>query len=156
MAAYQGHYIKQADLEARLSAAVVKRIYDDNNLGAAEETPLSQLIKDAEAKFEGYCRGIYDLAALRLAKPNEAVRMCLDIAEAFAAKRFPRAYTRDWQPLMDFVDRELKRLRTSETRLDIASSPEPAANVGGKVLLFGGKANSEDNDPSFTSGFGIF
>jgi len=156
MAVYQGHYITQAALEARLSAAVVRRIYDDNNLGDAEETPISQLIKDAEAKFEGYCRGIYPLDALRTAKPNEAVRLCLDVVEAMAAKRFPRAYTRDWQPLMDFVERELSGLRSRKTQLDVVGLPEPAANDGGYVSS--GDVNDPSNisEPVFLNGWASF
>lgn len=136
MAAYVGHYINRKAVERRLSAAVVRRVYDDENVGVVsaedtEDNPLVQLIRDAEAKFEGYCRGIYDLTALRAAKPNEATRLCLDCAEALAAKRFPRAVNRDWVALEQSVNTELAGLRNGKTRLDVTGTPEPAANTGG-------------------------
>jgi len=147
-----------AILENRISAAVVKRIYDDNNDGTADTNPVTQLIVDAEARFEGYCRGIYDLAALRAAHPAEAVRMCLDIAEALACKRFPKAATREWLPLWQASEAELKALRKGETRLDIEGSPEPAANEGGDYYEQGYGLADEDSQPSSYTrdGFGSF
>lgn len=158
MANYAGHYIAQGAIELRLSAAVVRRIYDDLNSGSPESStsdPLGQLIMDAEAKFEGYCRGIYDLAALRTAKPNEAVRLCLDIAEALAAKRFPRAMNRNWMDLEQSVNAELLSLRAGKTRFDVDGLPEPAANQGGYVSS--GDVTSPDvRTPTFSGSWGSY
>lgn len=138
MAAYVGHYIGFKAVERRLSAAVVRRVYDDQNTGVvlsedSDDNPIVQLIQDAEAKFEGYCRGIYDLTVLRQVHPPEAVRLCLDCAEALAAKRFPRAMNRDWVTLEQSVNTELAGLRSGKTRLDVMGPPEPAANTGGRT-----------------------
>lgn len=134
MAAYSGHYLTQKLVENRLSAAVVRRIYDDAGTGSVSfdtDTPGALLIADAESMFEGWCRGIYDLVALRTAKPPEAQRLCLDIAFMLAAKRFPKAMMREWQPLEQSVLAELKALRKGDTRFDVVGAPEPAANQGG-------------------------
>lgn len=152
MALFSGHYISLKALENRLSSAVVRRIYDDNNLGGVgqDDGPIVQLIKDAEAKFEGYCRGIYPLDALRTAKPNEAVRMCLDAACAMAAQRFPRAAASlgPWVDLLKAVDAEMTGLRTGKTRLDVVGSPEPASNEGGYVSS--GDVTDPTNIPDLT------
>ena len=144
-------------LEHRLSTAVVRRIYDDNNDGVADATPLEQLVIDAEARFESYCRGIYILSALRDSPPNEAKRLCLDVAEAMACRRFPRAVNREWQPLWEASERELKSLRRGETRLDVEGTPEPAANEGGAVYKNGEDVGfSEEYTPFFMNGTGLF
>jgi len=155
MAAYVGHYITQALLERRFSVAAIRRAYDDNNDGAADSDAVSQLIQDAEAMFEGYCRGIYDLAALRTAKPNEAIRLCLDCANFMAAQRFPRALNKDWTQIEASVTAQLKGLRRGDTRLDIMGSPEPAANQGGYVSS--GDVNLPEVRPAtFTGQWGSF
>ncbi len=158
MADYAVLVVGEAAIERRLSAAVVRRVYDDENTGAvtsATTDPLGQLIVDAEALFEGYCRGIYDLTALRAAKPPEAIRLCLDIVDFLAAKRFPRAVNRDWTVLEASVRDELKDLRKGLTRLDVMGTPEPAANQGGYISS--GDVNSPDvRTPTFNGSWGSF
>lgn len=154
--AYTGLYITDAVASSRLSAAVVRRIYDDNNDGLPDSDPVAQLIRDAEAMFEGYCRGIYDLAALRIAHPNEAIRLVLDCVEFLAAKRFPQACKRDWTILEASVRKELESLRKGLTRLDVMGSPEPAANQGGEVFN-GTTADPIDVfEPTFLNGWGSY
>lgn len=136
MTVFAGNYVNQRQIENKLSAAVVVRICDDDNSGSVEsdeDSPLGQLGRDAEAMFEGYCRGTYDLNDLRRVKPNEAVRLVLDCAEFLAAKRFPRAMNRDWTILEASVRAELKGLRRGDTRFDVVGAPEPASNEGGYV-----------------------
>lgn len=139
-------------LEKRLSAQVVRRIYDDNNDGEADDSPLLQVCEDAEAHFESFCSGIYDLATLRASPPSEAVRLCLDCAEAMAYRRFPRAAARDWLPMWQVVEKELEGLRTRKTRLNTTTAPEPASNEGGAVYL----GTTEVNDDETTSVFSDF
>jgi hypothetical protein len=161
MAAYVGHYISLKAIERRLSAAVVRRVYDDQNIGVVEDTddednPMVQLIRDAEAKFEGYCRGNYDLTSLRNVHPPEAVRICLDCAEALAAKRFPRAVNRDWVALEQSVNDELKKLRTGQTRFDVIGPPEPAANQGGYTSSGDPDAPQPVREMTFNGNWGNF
>ena len=161
MAPYIGYYIGLKAVQRRLTADVVRRVYDDNNIGVVddednEDNPLVQLIRDAEGKFEGYCRGIYDLAALRRVHPPESVRLCLDVAEALAAKRFPRAMNRDWMALEQSVNSELRDLRTGKTRFDVEGPPEPASNEGGYVSS-GDPENQQPIPPAtFLNGWGSF
>lgn len=150
------YYISQAMLENRLSAAVVRRVMDDNNDGTADANPLAQLIADAESRFEAHCSGIYPLDTLRSVKPHEAVRLVLDVAEALAARRFPRAFGRDWFPLWQATESELNKLRQRKTRLDIDSAPEPAENEGGKVFVGSAEVSDEDETGFFQDGTGIF
>jgi hypothetical protein len=165
MAAYVGHYINEDAVSRRLSGAVVRRVYDDWNVGLATSeadgdnkpiSPLAQLIVDAEAKFEGFCRGSYDLGALRIAKPCEAIRLVLDVAEALAAKRFPRAMNRDWMQLEASVNAELKALRKSETRFDVVGAPEPPTNVGGDIQDGTSGALLDPLEPTYLVDWGSF
>lgn len=153
-----GNYIDEAMLRNRLSAAVVRRIYDDNNDGIADADPMTQLIEDAEGRFEAYCSGIYpDLTALRASGSNEARRLVLDLAEAMACRRFPKAANREWLPLWQAIEAELKGLRRRETRLDITTAPEPASNEGGAVYKEGAEvASGDDYKPFFMDGTGLF
>lgn len=154
-----GYYVTQAMLEDRMSATVIRRVYDDMNVGGSSDSCVKQIITDGEAMFEGYCRGIYDLTALRAAKPNEAVRLALDCVEVLTIKRFPRAANRDWQPMLEALRKELASLRKGETRLDIIGPPEPAANQGGYVSS--GDTTDLNSlttipDPVFLNGWGVF
>jgi phage gp36-like protein len=143
-------------LEKRLSAQVVRRIYDDNNDGDADASPLLQVCEDAEARFESFCAGIYDLAALRTAPSTEAIRLCLDCAEAMAYRRFPRAAARDWLPLWQAVETELKDLRSRKSELNTQGTPEPAANDGGGFYVQGTEDTTEQPETFMHEGFGDF
>jgi hypothetical protein len=159
MATFVGHYVSLAAVERRLSREVVRRIYDDLNTGEVSDDelePVAQLMMDAEAMFEGYCRGIYDLTALRSVHPPEAVRLALDCCFFLAADRFPHAVGRDPGPIWDRLRRELTDLRTGVTRLDVVGSPEPAANVGGDLYQEG--LGLADTQPStfHHDGFGSY
>jgi phage gp36-like protein len=149
-------YITTAMLEDRLSAAVVKRIYDDNNDGTSDTSPLARVVADAESRFESFCRGIYSLTALRASPPSEAVRLCLDVAEALACRRFPRAVNREWQELWGASTAELKSLRRGETRLDVEGTPEPGANQGGEYTVQGYDLDDEQPASYTHDGFGSF
>lgn len=127
-------YIVTADLEQRISAERLKQIYDDDNNGTADVNPLARLCKDASAKVAGYLRGVYDLATIAAAPPEEVIRLTLDVAEAYAARRHPEYVKRDWEKLMRACEGDLDKLRRGVTRLDVTASPEPGANEGGTVL----------------------
>lgn len=124
-------YFTQADLEKRLSTDTVNAIYDDANAGSASAAPIAALIADSSSKVDSYLRGIYPLPLTVV--PNEVKRLALDVAVAYAAQRHSEYVRRDWKTLMEQVERDLKSLRRGETRLDIQTTPEPAANEGGFV-----------------------
>lgn len=148
-------YIVAADVADRISAETVRQIYDDDGNGLADTTPMARLLLDAESYVEGALRGVYDLTTCRTAKPNEILRLCLDAAEMFAAKRHPEYVRRDWIDLKKALDDDLSALRTGKRRLDIITSPEPAKNEGGTV----GSGNPESMPvlPKwFSDGTGIF
>lgn len=126
-------YITQADLEARISAQRVKDILDDDNSGTADATAVTRILADASAKVAGVLRGIYDLTAVATTTPEEVKRLALDVAVVYAAQRHPEVVRRDWQPLLKAVQYDLESLRTGKTRLDVVSTPEPAANEGGSI-----------------------
>jgi phage gp36-like protein len=156
MTAYVGYYVDRTRIERRLSKAVVRRGYDDNNDGVADDDPVSQLIEDAEGMFEGYCRGRYPIAALRAAKPPEAVRIVLDVVDFLIAKRFPRAVNRNWMDLEASVRAELKNVANGLTRLDVEGLPSPPANVGGEVFNGTSAETIDPFEPVFINDFGSF
>ena len=152
------YYVSDADVSARLSAAVVRRILDDNNDGTADAAAIASLIASSESRFEGAVRDIYSLTALRAAVPGEAKRIVLDLCEAYAARRFPKAMTREWKPIWDACMKDLEDLRSGKFALDVVGSPEPAENKGGEILPASVEDGAEDLDPVFLGGtaFGDF
>jgi len=151
-------YIVQADIEARVSAAVLVQILDDNEDGVVDTVPLARLIADSEAYVEGFLRGNYDLAALRAmgtACPSEVKRLCLDVAVSFLWDRFPEYVRADGAALMRRAREDMVALRQGVTRLDVIGTPEPAANQGGATL------SSDPDEPDvadkvFLDGLGDF
>lgn len=126
-------YITKADLSKRISPQVLQQIYDDEEIGAANDDAVAAVCADASSKVASYLRPIYDLAVVANSPPHEVVRLSLDVAEAYAAQRFPSYVRRDWEKLMKQAEGDLDKLRKGHTRLDVVGPPEPAANEGGKV-----------------------
>ncbi len=136
-------YWSQTDLENRLSPQIVKQILDDDNDGFADVGAVARLQADSDSKVESYLRPIYDLTVVRATPPNEVKRLSLDVAVAMAAMRHPEVRRTDGPELMSMAERDLERLRTGKTRLDVVGSPEPAANVGGTVVVPPARADEE-------------
>src|SRR5512139_2657462 len=147
-----GLYVGATDVENRISAAVVRRITDDNNDGSSDTGPISDLIDSAEAMFEGAVRDIYTLTVLRASGSFRARQIVLDLVQALAAKRFPRAMGREWEPLMQDARAQLRDLREGRSALDVVGSPEPAANKGGEILTGSVEDGAEPLDPTFLGG----
>lgn len=164
MSDFAGRYVTIKLVEVKLTESVVRRIYDDYNAGLVDKSaagPLALAIKDAESKFEGFCRGKYDLNVLRstvaaTGEPHEAIRIVLEIVEAIAAKRFPRAMGRNWVDLEASVNKELNDLHAGKTRLDIMGPPEPAADVGGYVSNGDQRDLGPPRDSTFNGNWGSF
>lgn len=153
-------YITLSDIEDRITQTVVRQILDDNVDGTPDENPLLRVIADSESYVEGFLRGNYDIAAIRLlgtSVPNEVKRLCLDIAVSFLYDRHPEYIRADGAKLLEVARRDLIDLRKGVTRLDVVGSPEPAANQGG-VVRSGDPINPDPapkffNDPD---SFGIY
>lgn len=153
-----GNYVSQAQVEDRLSVAVVRRVFDDNNDGLADNGPLARVITDGEAWFESVALCVYpDQTALRRDGGVVAQTMVLDCIEALFARRFPHAVKREWTQLWEYTDKQLMRLRRGEIQLPIQGSPNPAANTGGAVYA-GDEVVSALDEPTFfaVNGTGLF
>lgn len=127
-------WLTKAMLEDRISASRVTRIYDDNLDGTADTNPIAQLLADACSKVAGALNGAFSLAALTASTPHEVIRISLDVAQAYAAQRFPEVYQVEWVELLKAADRDLMNLRKNVTTLDTDAAPMPPANVGGEVF----------------------
>ena len=150
-------YITKKDLEDRISTVELQRIYDDNNDGQTDTTPVTRLIKDACSKVDSYLRGMYPLP-WQGSVPNEIVRLTLDVAEAFAAKRHPAVVKRDWKVLLEQAEKELGNLRSGKTRLDIPNyqAPDPPTNTGARTGFSGASVIDPEKPQGFWSDMGDF
>lgn len=143
-----GNYITFEALEARLSVAVVRRIFDDNNDGEPDTAPLLRVIDDAERRFESTMAGLYpSLAVLRQKAGEAASSIVLDLAEAISAKRFPRAINREWQPLMKDALDQLKDYRNGLARIPMDGPPNPPSNAGGDISAGAGSSVDDSDIP---------
>ncbi|MEJ7728211.1 MAG: phage protein Gp36 family protein [Polyangiaceae bacterium] len=148
-------YWARADLEARLSASIVEALFDDDNSGDPDTNPITQLQADSASYVEGAIRGVYSLAAVRAAPPNEIKRLALDAAVYYAATRHPEVLQRDWKTLKSVLDTDLEALRLGNRRLDVDGSPENASNQGGVVRS--GDPNLPEAPPrTFADGMGDY
>lgn len=119
-------------LENRLSKGTVRRIFDDNNDGTADNDVITQLLEDASSKVDSYLAGVFELP-LAQPYPHEVLRLELDVAVAMAAQRFPETLRMmDAKVLMEMAEKDLDRLRTGKTKLGVAP-PDPGKNHGGTV-----------------------
>lgn len=146
-------FIEEEDLEARLSSATCRRIFDDNNDGEVDFNPLQQLRKDASSKMASVLRGLYPLPVPTPIDP-EIVRLTLDIATWMAAQRHPEVVRKDWEKLKKASDQELDDLRKGKFRLTIDVMPDSPVTAGPKLI-----AQNPDDDPPtkfFVGGMGDF
>jgi hypothetical protein len=139
--------ITKKQLENRLSAIIVKRIYDDNNDGSADSDPLNQLLLDASSKFRGALGTIYDIDTFDQNTLDEVVRISLDIAQAYAAQRHSEIVRVDGFKLMQQAEKDIEKIRAGLSNLGTKGPPEPAANQGGIVTEDPNLA--EDESPHF-------
>lgn len=150
--------ITRAQLEARVSADLIRRLYDDDNDGAPDKETVEQLLKDASGKVAGRVAPVYPIDQLREmaadAMPDELVRLTLDVAQALVAQRHPEYRRIDGFELMKQAERDLKDLRDGHHNLGVKGPPEPAANQG--VRFASGNPDKPEPDPRFADDFGDF
>lgn len=161
-----GNYITQTDVEQRLTAALVLRIYNDDgdgSLSTAEESALSDVILDAENRVEESIRKTYGLAGLTWLRgestsaPRSIKRRCLDCVRIYIAERHPEYIRIDTDKAWQRFERDLEMMQEREIELAVIgnSEPEPAVNEGGSVY----SGNEDDQTPAdkvFLNGTGVF
>jgi hypothetical protein len=152
-----GNYIDIDKVENELSAAKVRRIYDDDNDGEADVDPVEQLVTSAEQWFEAWALPIYsDLALLRTNGGAPAAFIVLEIARAMAATRFPRAFGQSSEKLWERANSLLDNLRKGVIKLPVQGSPNPPANTGGEYSETGLTNTGTCAHTFHGDGFGIF
>ena len=129
------YYIVQADIEARVSARVLRQVYDDDRAGVAQAAAIAQLIEDAESFVEEIVSGTYDIVEVRAASPvlSAMKRLCLDVAVSYLRERWPShtkaLAAKSWERLKS----ECKEVELSCRRINPAGETSGPANVGGTV-----------------------
>jgi hypothetical protein len=128
--------VSQAQLEDRIGAATLNRIYSDgSDDGIARIDAIDSLRRDGSSKVLGFIGLVYDVDLIDEANQAEIVRLALDACHAYAAMRHPEFMRGvDGYKMMQQVDKDLKALREGMTNLGIKDPPEPAANHGVRVL----------------------
>jgi hypothetical protein len=156
------YFFTKAQLEARMSAKKVKRIFDDNSDGNADTNPVNQLRADASSKVRSYLEPMgtfgelvalfdQDTGELLSGKivPEEVLRLSLDAAVALACQRHPEVMRQDWEKLMAQVDKDLARLRDGKTSLGGGTQGgevTPETTLQGAVAVFADNGNDEEED----------
>ena len=152
-------YVTTAQVKARLSAAVVAQIYDDNNDGTEDTDPIARLTADATAWVKSWVYPIYQ-ANMPFLEPfePEIVRTALDAVEWMAAKRHPEYVRRNWVELKESNRQDLIDLRNRLRAIGSNPSgtpPEPAANEGGHIRS-GDPLLPTVKEKWFSDGTGLF
>jgi phage gp36-like protein len=133
--------VAKQDLERRLGADFVRRVFDQDNDGATDKPSVDALCADASSKVRGGLGLVYDLDSFDPVVATELKRIALDAALAMLARDYPGAYQREWTSLMEQVDRDIEKVRKGIANLGTKQAPEPAANHGGDVT------SGDPNDP---------
>ncbi len=122
------------DLQDRLSEYQVAELLDDDNESAgAKAGPLERLQRDSDSYVGAALADVYPSYPFAAsAVPNECIRLSLDAAEMFLAKRHPSVMRTSWLQLKEALDKDLDRVRTAKRSLG-QKPPDPAANHGGAV-----------------------
>lgn len=153
-----GDLIQQSDLEARLGADVVRRIYDDGNVGSANAASVARLITDSEARVKASVRRGHSQADYLLViaqKPDLLVTLTLDVAQGYAWQRFPSYVRCDGAAILKTAMEELDRVALGKLRFDITSAIPTPTNEGGTVRS-GNPLLPTPKPKLFTDGTGDF
>ena len=165
------YFFTKAQLEARISAKRVKRIYEDNLDGNADTDPINQLRADTTAKVCSYLEPLGVMAAIEArfnqttgelldgkALPQELTRLTLEVAVALASQRFPEVMRMNWVELMAQVDKDLCKLRDGKTSLggglDTAGDPTPEVELQGSTVVIaddGSGASDDEREPRWSA-----
>lgn len=124
------------ELKERLSAEVVRQIYDDDNDGDADAGPIARLIADASSRTVARLLPIYRnaLSWTPVTVPNEAKRIALDYAEYYGAQRHSEYVRRaSLKDILREIDEAVQDLRSANSHLD--SATEKPANNGGFTVV---------------------
>lgn len=150
-------------LEDRISSKKVKRLYDDNSDGNADQDPVNQLRADASSKVRSFLEPMGIMTSIVLlfdqttgellpnkVVPEEIVRLSLDVGVALAAQRHPEVMRQDWTLLMKQCDTDLGNLRSGKTSLGGGTqggvdTPETALH-GGVVGVPGATPEAQRSD----------
>lgn len=151
------YYVGQGDFEDEAGRAVVQAIFDDNNDGDADVSPVLRFLFNAESYVEGFMRTAgYDIDALRTANPAEMQRLVLERAVGKAFVRHREIARYDGEEALNRNRNECKDYtRVGGPRLDVPKGLVDAPkNVGGAIGAIG---NAPDSPPeSFFSDLGDF
>lgn len=161
--AIAGTYLVEADLTRRLTAEVLRHVFDDDADGSADEATVNDFIADAESEVEQRVAKIYGetgLTALRAqatACPRTIKRLCLDVFEVRMGNRHPEYVRGQWADRRRQVTKDLDDLAARVTELDVIGTPEPAVQEGGYVRS-GDPDDTEMNEKWFNddNSFGCF
>ena len=118
-------YITEEQLARRLSLETVRQILDDDLDGTPDQNAVNQILDDSRSYIDEGISGLYSdigMWPLEQPYPESVIRLQLDAAEAYAAKRHPEYVRRDWERLFKHVDAQIERLR-SYTRSLAADPP---------------------------------
>ena len=130
---------EQSDLEAELSAEVVRQVFDDDNSGEADETAITRLQDRSCAYVVSELSLVYPQLIDKVTEwqtdltqvPVRLKDLSLDYAVAICAKRHASYVRRDWKKLIEHVEQSIARIREKGlASLGTKSSPEPASNQG--------------------------
>lgn len=147
--------VSRTNVERRLGADFVRRVFDYNADGATDPDALKELCADADSKVRGGLGLVLDVDAFDPAIATELRRIALDAALAMMARDFPGAYPKDWVALMQQVDQDIANVRKGIANLGTKQAPEPAANHGVRVVS--GNPQSPDTFlPRFSDNWGRF
>lgn len=144
--------VTRPQLEARVSARVVRQVLDDNNDGEADTDPIQGILRDASSYVLEAYYGTFDEVPEEV--PAALERLAKDAAQAYLAIRHPEYVRYDGFKMFERIDRELDRLVEGKRRTGEAP-PDPASNHGGDVLS-GDPDEPEPPPPFFLRGTGIF
>lgn len=140
--------ITPEQVENAIGIEILKRIFDDYNVGEPSAPAVIQLCEDASSKVRASVGQDYDLDALTpAAAASTAVelrRITMDCFRAMASQRHYGAFKFDGFALMEQVDRDLKNIRLGQANLGSKTAPAPADQT---VSVVGGGYNTRSYWP---------
>lgn len=130
-------WISPDQVSRRIGRLKVHRTFDDDRDGVADADELDELVLDSCARVAAAIRAsrIYRLADIIAMPqpPREVVRLSLDVAQMYAAKRHPEVIRADWKEMEDAVKAELAALADGAQMLDADTIPDPEPEPGEEV-----------------------
>lgn len=127
--------VARADLDAALGLPTVKALFDDDQDGVPDDSPIAACCAYSEAEVLAFLAGTYDIVVIPDPPPPILVFAGVDFGCAYAYRRRPEVAAamnaKSWTDFRTAAESKMKLFATAQQRIMPPTAAGAPKNVGG-------------------------